>query len=441
MFVDEATIEVKGGDGGNGIVAFRREKYVPRGGPSGGDGGNGGDVLLVADRRVRTLLDFSRRRHHKARRGQHGEGSRKHGSAGESITLKVPPGTQVFDAVSGELLADLLHDGETFVAARGGLGGRGNTQFTSSARQAPRFAESGSPGEERVLRLSLRLLADVALIGLPNAGKSTLIAAISEARPKIAAYPFTTLEPNLGVVQLDPGTQFVVADIPGLIRGAHKGTGLGHQFLKHIERAPVFIHLLDASQLLTGMAAGQPSLWRSFLAINRELKKWNSALLDRPQVVALTKMDALAGDDTALEQAAQLQAKLEARGCEVFPISAAAREGLQPLLWRVWELVRQAREEAPAEEALPSVQVTRVEAPAPLDITEIARYADGKSEWQVYGEIIESLMRRFDMENHEAALYVHRRLEQLGFLDELRTAGAKPGDLVHVGDTAFEFEE
>ncbi|MDQ3814180.1 MAG: GTPase ObgE, partial [Armatimonadota bacterium] len=280
MFIDEATIEVKGGDGGHGIVAFRREKYMPQGGPSGGDGGDGGDVILRAHPNVKTLLDFSRQRHYKAGRGQHGEGSRRKGRDGESLTLNVPAGTQVFDAATGDLLSDLLTPGDTYVAARGGQGGRGNVHFTSSARHAPRFSEKGLPGEERVLKLSLKLLADVALIGLPNAGKSTLIASISAARPKIADYPFTTLVPNLGVVRLDNERQFVVADIPGLIRGASRGAGLGHQFLKHIERAPVFIHLLDVTQSQQGL-----SLWRAFTSLNRELKLWEPDLVERPQLV------------------------------------------------------------------------------------------------------------------------------------------------------------
>lgn len=441
MFIDEATVEVKAGDGGNGIVAFRREKYVPSGGPAGGDGGRGGDVTIQADHHVKTLLDFSRKRHFKGQRGRHGEGGRKKGSDGESVTLKVPLATQIFDAETGEFLADLIVTGQTYVAAHGGEGGRGNPRFVTSSRQAPRFAETGSEGEERILKLSLKILADVAVIGLPNAGKSTLIAAVSAARPKIADYPFTTLEPNLGVIRLDAISQFVMADIPGLIRGAHKGAGLGHQFLKHIERAPVFIHMIDATAIQSGQ-----SLWRAFAVINRELRKWQPELLERPQLVGINKMDALAGDEEALEKVAKFEEKLRSIGCEIFTISAASGEGLQPLLWRTMELVLEARVQAQKELNLQiaegqSVQVTRVEPEAPLTIKEIARYEDGMSEWDVTGGAIEKMVKRFDMTNHEAMLFVHRHLEQKGTLVELKNAGVKIGDLVHIGKIAFAFEE
>jgi GTP-binding protein len=426
---------VKAGDGGNGIVAFRREKYVPMGGPSGGDGGRGGDVILQADSHVKTLIDFSRRRHYKAGRGRHGEGGRRKGPDGENTFLKLPIGTQVLDAQTGELLADLISPGQKFIAARGGEGGHGNPRFVSSSRQAPRFSEKGMVGEERTLKLALKYLADVAVIGLPNAGKSTLISAVSAARPKIADYPFTTIEPNLGVVRLDAISQFVMADIPGLIRGAHRGAGLGHRFLKHIERSPVFIHVMDATATQFG-----GSLWRSFASINRELKKWKPALLARPQLVAINKMDALAGDDESLAAIADFQEKLRARGCEVFTISAASGEGLQPLLWRTMKLVSEAREEIDSA-PVPEVEVTRVLPQRPLHIKEIARYADGMSEWEVSGGALESLIARFDMENPEAVLHVHRQLERSGALEELQRGGVKVGDLVHVGEIAFEFEE
>ncbi len=436
MFIDEATIEVKGGEGGNGIVAFRREKYEPYGGPAGGDGGNGGDVVLKAHPHVKTLLDLSRRRHHRGARGQHGEGGRRKGPDGAGVTLNVPVGTQIFDAATGEMMVDLVAPDQTFVAARGGQGGLGNPRFVSSTRQSPRFAEKGLAGEERRLNLKLKILADVALIGLPNAGKSTLIASISAARPKIADYPFTTLVPNLGAVRLDGENQFIAGDIPGLIRGAAKGAGLGHQFLKHIERAPVFIHLLDATQPLQGI-----SLWRSFASLNRELKLWNPDLVARPQLIAINKMDVVAGDEYLLEEAARLKAKLQARGCEVFEISAATGEGVQAMLWRVMTLIKEARAQLPHVEAPPNVNVTRVERERPLSVREIARYADGMSEWEVEGGPLERLMQRFDMENTEAVLYVHRILERSGALEDLRKAGVKEGDLVHAGSVAFAFEE
>ncbi len=247
MFRDEARIFVKAGDGGNGVVSFRREKYVPMGGPDGGDGGRGGDVVLQVEPGLRTLVDFRYKTHYRAENGQHGQGANRHGKRGNDLVVKVPPGTAVKDEASGEYIADLVEPGETFVVAYGGRGGRGNARFKASTRQVPRFAEKGEPGEERWLVLELRLLADVGLVGYPNAGKSTLLSRISAARPKVASYPFTTLEPNLGVVSVAEGESFVAADIPGLIEGAHQGVGLGHDFLRHIERTRVLIHVVDAS--------------------------------------------------------------------------------------------------------------------------------------------------------------------------------------------------
>ncbi len=437
MFIDEAVIEVKGGGGGDGIIAFRREKYVPMGGPAGGDGGNGGSVILLADPHRKTLLELSRHRHHKGGRGLHGAGSRCKGADGADAVIPVPLGTQVFDDETGQLLADLLEPGQTYIGAHGGNGGRGNVHFASSVRHAPRFSEKGIPGEEHRLRLSLKLLADVALIGLPNAGKSTLISAISAAKPKIADYPFTTLIPNLGVVRLDESRHFVVADIPGLIRGASAGAGLGHQFLKHIERAPVFIHLLDVGQYLEG----SQSLWRHYASINRELKLWNAELAERPQLVALTKMDTLPGNAEAEIEVEKVIAKLLARGCEIFEISAATGEGVPALLERVWVLVEEARALRAAQDLLPPVQVTRVAVDKPFSIKESARFADGMSEWEAEGGMLERLLTRFDLENHEAVLHVHRLLERHGVIEQLKEAGVKPGDSVHVGEMSFEFEE
>ena len=430
MFVDEATIEVKGGDGGNGIVAFRREKYVPLGGPSGGDGGNGGDVTVRADAHRKTLFELSRQRHHRGERGRHGQGGRRKGKEGSGVTVIVPIGTQIFDKETGQLLADMTTANQEFVLAHGGAGGRGNTHFSTSSRQAPGFSELGGKGEERTLLLSLKLLADVALIGLPNAGKSTLIASISAAKPKIADYPFTTLIPNLGVVRLDPANIFVAADIPGLIRGAHKGSGLGHQFLKHIERAPVFIHLVDPTQ---------PRAWRNFLVINRELKMWEEELMERPQLVALTKSDLW--DEDVMPQVELLRTKLKERGCEVFEISAATLENLDAMLWRANDYVLQERTKRAAEPAPPPVSVVRAYVDKPLEIVEIARYADGKSEWEVSGGALERLAGRFDLNNAEAIHYVHNILDKSGVLAQLSKEGVKVGDLVHVGNHAFNYTE
>ena len=330
MFVDEAKIQVKGGDGGNGCVAFRREKYVPRGGPSGGDGGNGGDVFLESDPNDNTLLRYRYNREFRAERGRHGEGSDCHGRTGEETVLKVPVGTVVYDAESGEQLFDFTEPGQRFRVARGGRGGRGNgnPRFTRPWHQAPREHEDGHPGEERHLRLELKLLADVGLVGFPNAGKSTLISRISAARPKIAAYPFTTLEPHLGVVSADPdaapgtGRTFVVADVPGLIEGAHEGAGLGVRFLKHIERTRLIAHLVDTSD------ANERDPIHDFEVIEHELESFSPELAKKPMIVVATKLDATT-NRTHLDELRDFCAK---RDLEFHAISSATGEGIVPLV-------------------------------------------------------------------------------------------------------------
>ncbi len=329
MFVDEAIIRVKAGDGGNGCVAFRREKYVPRGGPSGGDGGCGGDVILVASQHHNTLLHFRFNPEHRAERGRHGEGSNRTGRSGAALEVPVPVGTVVHDADTGEVLFDFTEAGQRFVAARGGRGGRGNQHFATPTRQAPTIAEPGEPGEERRLRLVLKLLADVGLVGFPNAGKSTLISRISAARPKIADYPFTTLEPHLGVVQMPDLRTFVVADIPGLIEGAHEGHGLGIQFLRHIERTRLLLHLVDVSE------ANSRDPKRDFDVILAELGSYSEELARKPMFVVATKLDAL-GDRRRLES---LRRKAKRRGLPFFAISAVTGEGLPELLRAVAEAV------------------------------------------------------------------------------------------------------
>jgi GTPase len=328
VFVDEAKILVKAGDGGNGCVAFRREKYVPRGGPSGGDGGNGGDVWLESNPHDNTLLRYRFNREFRAERGRHGEGSNCHGRTGVDTVLAVPVGTVVFDADSGEQLFDFTQPGLRFRVARGGHGGRGNSRFTKPWHQAPREHEDGRPGEERHLRLELKLLADVGLVGFPNAGKSTLISRISAARPKIAAYPFTTLEPHLGVVSADPGTApgtgrtFVVADVPGLIEGAHKGAGLGTRFLKHIERTRLIAHLVDTSD------ANDRDPVRDFEIIEHELASFSPALTEKPMIVVVTKLDAT----TNREHLEELRAFARQRGLEFHAISAVTGKGVTELV-------------------------------------------------------------------------------------------------------------
>jgi GTP-binding protein len=329
QFLDEARILVKAGDGGNGILAFRREKYVPRGGPSGGDGGRGGDVVLVATSHQNTLLQFSFNPEHKAERGRHGEGSNKTGADGKSIEVQVPVGTVVYDEHTGERLIDFTERGQRWVAARGGRGGRGNARFATSTHQAPTEHEDGRPGEEKRLRLELKLLADVGLVGFPNAGKSTLISRISAARPKIADYPFTTLEPNLGVVQVEGYRTFVVADIPGLIEGAHTGAGLGIQFLRHIERTRLLAHLVDVSEM-----SGRDPV-EDFEIVMRELASFSEELAAKPMIVVATKMDA-AQDEERVE--AVREAARE-RGFEFFAISSVTGQGVDALKFAMAERV------------------------------------------------------------------------------------------------------
>lgn len=324
MFIDSAKIHVKAGDGGNGVISFRREKYVPKGGPDGGDGGNGGSVYIVADRNLTTLLDFRYAPHYKAERGAHGQGSHKTGLSGNDIIIKVPCGTLIKDAETGEVIADLIEHGAKVLVAKGGKGGRGNQHFATPTNRAPRHAEPGEPGEERTLELELKLLADVGLVGFPNAGKSTLISVLSAAKPKIADYPFTTLEPNLGIVRYQDYKSFVMADIPGIIEGASEGKGLGLKFLKHIERTKVLAILLPANS---------PDLKREYNILMNELKKFSPVLAEKPKVVVISKMD-IAPEGFVLPKF---------RGVKVVPISSVAQQGLDTLKTLLWEKISEAK--------------------------------------------------------------------------------------------------
>jgi GTP-binding protein len=428
MFVDQVEIEVKAGDGGNGAVTFRREKFVPRGGPSGGDGGRGGSIVLEVDPHLSTLLDFRYQHHYKAARGGDGQSKDMFGRDGADLVLKVPPGTMVYDRDTGERLADLTAPGQRAVVAQGGAGGRGNAHFATSVQQAPKFAENGEPGEHRRLRLELKLLADVGLLGYPSVGKSTLIAAVSAARPKIADYPFTTLVPNLGVVSIEPHKSFVMADLPGLIEGAHRGVGLGHQFLRHVERTRVLVHMLDVS----GMTGRDPL--EDFRAINRELALYSEDLAALPQVVALNKMD-VAADPGMVRR---VESALQIEGCRVFRISAATQQGLKPLLFHLWEKLEEARAGEPPPSVEPEVHI-RAERKADLRDWTAHREADGA--WVVQGRGVERLVVRTDLDNEYALRRLQRALERIGLNKRLKELGVKDGDTVRIGAAEFDFED
>ena len=407
VFVDECGLNVRAGDGGAGSVSFRREAHVAKGGPDGGDGGAGGHVWLVADRNVASLLAFRDHPHRRATDGTHGSGKGRHGHAGQDLEVHVPEGTAVRDR-DGKVLADLVHHGDRWLAAHGGRGGRGNARFLSNRRRAPSFAEQGERGEEHWLRLELKLMADVALVGFPNAGKSTLISRISAAKPKIADYPFTTLEPHLGVVRLDDGFEMVVADIPGLIEGASEGRGLGHQFLRHIERARVLLLLLD----LASVEGRTPAELEAVLV--HELGQYRPELLDRPREVVGSKGDAL--DHAAWDG---------------HVISAITGDGLRPLLGRLRQQVEGARA---AEPETDSVVVLR-----PLAVGVVVERM-GEGEFRVLGRAAERAVALSDITNAEALAYADHRLRQLGVGKALARAGAREGDIVHVAGFSFTYE-
>jgi len=417
MFYDEAKIWVQAGRGGNGAVAFRREKFVPRGGPAGGDGGDGGDVVLRVDPQLNTLVHFQRQSHFRAGSGTHGRGKDQTGARGEDVVIRVPPGTVVRDATSSTTLADLVAPGQSVVVAHGGRGGRGNARFATASHQAPRLAEKGASGEERWLYLELRLLADVGLIGIPNAGKSTLLAAVSAARPKIAEYPFTTLEPNLGVVTVDDEQSFVLADLPGLIEGAHAGAGLGHEFLRHIQRTRLLIHVLDGAD---------PEVLARFDQINHELELFSPALAERPQLVAFNKMDL----PDAQVHWPPVQAALRARQLTAHAISAATGQGVSGLMRQAARLVRELPQPELEPEAVP---VFRIEQAPEFSIE---REPQG---WRVQGAHVEELVERTMWEYQDAVERVQRQLEAMGVLTALRQAGVQPGDSVRIGAMELEW--
>jgi GTP-binding protein len=426
MFIDQTKIYVHSGKGGDGAVSFHREKFVPRGGPDGGDGGRGGDIILVAENRVRTLLRFRYERRFVADAGSKGDTNQRSGRNAKDIIVKVPIGTMIYEVEGSEPLADLDRDGMSVIIARGGRGGRGNQHYATPTRQIPRFAEKGEPGEIRELRLELKLLADVGLIGLPNAGKSTLLARVSAATPKIADYPFTTLEPQLGVVGVNDRS-FVMADLPGLIEGAAHGRGKGIDFLRHAERSRVLLHIVDAS----GGFAGEQDPWQSFLTINREVALYGAGLEQLPMLVALNKVDLPMAQDFLPD----LQKNLEQAGYRYFLISAVTGDGIDSLLFAIDTILR---EQEAAEE-------TRVERPKRVVIRrerrelEIALVDEGV--WEVTGSGIERLMAMTDLTNEESVARLQKSLERMGVFTALRERGVKEGDTVRIGETELDFVE
>ncbi|BAS28606.1 GTPase ObgE [Limnochorda pilosa] len=425
MWVDHVRIRVRAGDGGNGAVSFRREKYVPAGGPDGGDGGRGGNVVLVAEAGERTLVDFRYRKDFVAENGRPGAGARKHGSDGADLVLRVPVGTVVRDVATGQVLADLAEPGARAVVAWAGAGGKGNAHFATPTRQAPSFAQKGLRGEERELELELKLLADVALVGYPNAGKSSLISRCSAARPEVAAYPFTTLIPNLGVVSRGPGRSFVMADIPGLIEGASEGAGLGHQFLRHVERSGLLVQVVDAS----GLEGRDPV--DDLRVIRSELEAYRPELLGRLRLVVANKIDLAEGR----ENLARLSAEAAAGGLEVLPLSAATGEGVDAFLDRVEALLATAP--APSREAaVAAPPPPKGRARAPLKEFRVEKQNDG---FTVSGEALERVVARLDLENPESLRYLQHLLERSGALQALREAGAREGDTVWVGQVELEY--
>ncbi len=423
-FVDKATIKVTAGKGGNGAVAFHREKYVAAGGPDGGDGGRGGDVILQVDDHMSTLMDFRFKRKYAAANGADGQGKRCSGKDGESLTLRVPRGTLVRDKATGAIIAD-MSGSAPFVLCRGGRGGWGNRHFATPTRQAPRFAKPGLPGESREVVLELKLLADVGLVGFPNVGKSTLLSVVSKAHPKIANYHFTTLFPNLGVVYVDEGVSFVLADIPGIIEGASAGAGLGHDFLRHIDRCRLLIHLVDVS----GSEGRDPIA--DFEAINAELREYDPALAERPQIVAANKCDLLPPDSEAL---ARFQAYVEERGYRFFPLSAATSQGSRELM----------RAAAGMLATLPPVTVYEPDyvPPAPeIGTAEELTIRRSGDVWEVEGPWLERLLGSINFSDYESRMYFDRALRQAGVFDRMEAMGVQEGDAVSIYDLEFEYQK
>ena len=427
MFVDHVKIYVKAGDGGDGMVAFRREKYVPNGGPAGGDGARGGNVVFEVEEGLRTLMDFRYKRNFKAERGEHGMSKGMHGKRAEDLIVKVPPGTVVINAETKAIIADLVEHGQQAIIAKAGRGGRGNSRFATPSNPAPELAEKGEPGEELEVILELKVLADVGLVGFPSVGKSTLLSVVSAAKPKIGAYHFTTIVPNLGMVETDDGRSFAMADLPGLIEGAHQGVGLGMQFLRHIERTRVIVHVIDMS----GMEGRDP--YEDYLVINDELKQYNLRLTERPQIVVANKMDMPDAEEN-------LKAFKEKIGddVKVIPISAISRQGLKPLLFEIADLLEVTPEfllhEIEDEESDATVLYKHKKQSDEFNITR-----DDDGAFVISGNTIERLFKMTDFSREDGIRRFARQLRAMGVDEALRERGAENGDTVRLLEFEFDF--
>ena len=422
MFIDKVKIYIKSGKGGNGCISFRREKHVPKGGPNGGDGGRGGNIIAVAQEHLNTLMKQYYNQHYRAGNGEHGKGDNKHGRDGQDVFLTLPPGTIIRDAETQELIVDLTTAGQTYVLAEGGIGGRGNARFKSSTNQTPRVAEKGEPGIEKALELELRLIADFGLIGYPNAGKSSILSRVSAAKPKIADYPFTTLSPVLGVVRVDEEKSFVLADIPGLIEGAHQGTGLGHEFLRHISRTRLLIHVVDAASV-----DGRDPV-SDYQSINEELHLYDERLVELPQIIVANKMD-LPGAKAGLER---LQEHISDR---IIPISAVTGEGLSQLMYATYDALEKIPRHEENEENQPQEELIQYNYEPGFIITK-----EG-STFRLTGKTVRRVVVMTDLDNDQAVIMLHNRLKKMGVIKALADAGAKDGDTVIVDDVEFTFTD
>lgn len=421
MFIDVAKISVKAGRGGDGIVAWRREKFEPSGGPYGGDGGAGGSIILKADEGIRTLMDFRYKRSYVGENGENGRSKKQYGKDGADIILKVPVGTLIKDEATGKVIVDLKEKDQTFVIARGGRGGRGNAKFATPTRQAPGFAEAGTKGQERNIILELKLLADVGLVGFPNVGKSTILSILSAAKPKIANYHFTTLKPNLGVVRVGEEKSFVIADIPGLIEGASEGLGLGHDFLRHVERTRVLVHVLDAS----GSEGRDPI--EDFYSINEELVQYNVKLSSKPQIIVANKMDI----PEAEELLEEIKEEFIPKGYKVYPISAVTQEGVNELKYGIWELLMNTEIDYETfDEEFDDFEL-------PEEDTIIVRKENEK--YIVEGSFVEKLLYSTYFDDVDSLRYFQDMLRRKGIIDELRALGIEEGESVFICDNEFEF--